>query len=130
MLHVKSLHSDFDAALVVGCDGGASVANPGLHVGNYTRDACDHPSAILGDGEELYRVSSLLGPRGPFHRYDALRIYHQLLYVLAARSMHCDTFAAGDIADDLFAVQRIAATGAIDHQILDAMNHNRVVAGD
>ena len=44
--------------------------------------------------------------------------------------MHRDTFATGDITDDLFAMQRIAATRAIDHQILDAMNHNRVVPGD
>src|SRR2546422_2956849 len=110
MLHVKHLHSDFDAALVVGRNRGAGVPNAGLHVGNGSGDAGDHTSAIFGDGEEFYRVSSLLGTRSPFYGDDALRIYHQLLYVLAARSMHCDTFAAGDIADDLFAVQRIAAT--------------------
>src|SRR6266851_5360259 len=42
--------------------------------------------------------------------------------------MNRDSFSASDIANDLFAVQRIAATRPRHHQIVDAAHNDRIVA--
>ena len=52
---------DEAATWVVGRDGGAHVADAGLHVGDGRGDAGEHPRAVLRDGEEFDGVGHRLG---------------------------------------------------------------------
>src|SRR6185369_7789177 len=127
VLHVEYLNRHFDVTTLVRGDRGARIANSGLHVGDRTRDARDHAGTVFSDRQKLHRVSRFLRPPRPFNVHDSLAIDHQLHHVLAARRMYGHALAARDIADDLFAVQRIAAARARHHQIVDAAYDDRVV---
>src|SRR6185295_6468004 len=54
-------------------------------------------------------------------------IDHQLRNVLATRGVNRYTFAARDVTDNVFAVQRVAATGPRHHQIVNATNDDRII---
>lgn len=58
-------------------------------------------------------VKLLAGTLSPFHLDAALGLVHQVLHVRARSRVHCDAFAAGNVADDRFAPDRVTATGAI-----------------
>ena len=58
----------------------------------------------------------------PFDIDLALDLVHQVLHVRADLRVHGDALAARDVADDRFPANRIAALGAIDHQVVDALN--------
>ena len=64
----------------------------------------------------------------PFDIDLALDLIHQVLHVGAVGRMHGDAFAARDISDDRFAANRIAALGAVDHQIVDTFDLDDEIA--
>src|SRR5262245_49376761 len=130
MLYIKNLDGDFDAAFLIGTDRGAGIANAGLHVRDGASDAGDHAGPVFRGRQKLDRIGRLFRLRGPLDRHDALGIDHQLLDVPANRRVHCHPFAAGYVADDLFAVQRVTATRTIDHQVFNSPHDDGVIARD
>ena len=64
------------------------------------------------------------------HLDPALRVVEQVDDVGARRRVHRHALAAGDVADDLLAVQRVATARTINHQILYAAHDDRIIAGN
>src|SRR5208283_5490883 len=58
------------------------------------------------------------GVASPFDGDPPFGLVHQIEHVSARLGVHGNTLAAGDIANDLFAANRIAATRAVHQQII------------
>ena len=124
MLDVKHLHGHLNVSLLVRSYRGARVANASFHIGNCASDAGNHAGAVFRYGQQLDRVSRLFRSSGPFDFNDPFPINHERGYVLTTLLMNGHTLSPGDITNNLFAVKRIAAAGACDHQIVNAAHHD------
>ena len=65
--------------------------------------------------QQLDSVGRVIRFSGPLYLNHPLRIDHQLHDVLTTLRVNGDALAARDVADDLFAMQRITTTRACHH---------------
>src|SRR6185312_2174009 len=75
------------------------------------------------DRERLFRIAR------PFHINPALGIVHQVLHIRTRSRMDGDALAAGHVTDDGVPANGVAAFGAIDHQVLDTADPDRIIVG-
>ena len=64
---------------------------------------------------------------GPLHVNLAFRLIHEIHDVGTIEAVNRHAFAAGDVADDGFAANRVTTTGAVDQQVALSGHANGVV---
>ena len=95
------------------------------HIGVFIRqnagELMQQPGPVVGMNDDAHRERIARIAR-PVDFDPALRIVHQILHVGTCARMHRDSLAPGDVADDGFAFDRIAALRPVDHDVVDAVN--------
>ncbi len=87
----------------------------------------EHAGPVVGVDDDAHREGVARRAR-PLHVDLALHVVHQVLHVGAIEGMHRHALAAGDVADDGFAADGVAALGAIDQQVVDALDLDDQIA--
>ena len=100
---------------------GFQAADIGLLVEQRGGELIQHARPVFGVDQQLHR-EALRGARA--HSTSILRStsYIRFCTLGQLQRMHRDALAARHVADDGFAANRIAALGAIDQQVVDALD--------
>src|SRR5260370_2169517 len=106
-----------DAAIVIGGALGFQAADVGVLVGQDARELIEHAGTIVGVDHDAHR-EGVLGGAGPLHFDFALHVVHQALYVRTHFGVYGHALAAGHVADDGLAANRIAALDAVHHEVV------------
>src|SRR3984893_887481 len=85
------------------------------------------PGTILGAYGELHRECGLASA-APFDGDTPLRLVHEVLHLGAHAGVHGDATAARDVADDFVAGDGVAALGAVNKQVVVALDDQRSFA--
>ena len=99
-----------------------------VDAGNLRTDVSQNSLAILDLNRQPDGVGGPVLPLVPLDRDPAFRVVQQIQDVRAGRRVNGDPLAAGHVADNLFAANRVAAARPEDHQIVDAVDGDLVVA--
>src|SRR5580692_1071116 len=123
---VENFKAGFDAGiLTVGA--ALEAAKIGPRSADDRSDFRQKSGAVLRPDGKLHREG-----RGafaaPLDGNAAFGLVHEVLHVRASAGVHRDAAAAGDVADDVVAGNRIAAFCAIDEQIVVAFDDQRSFA--
>src|SRR5258708_1131745 len=130
MLHIFDINHHVNSRLTVG-GAGLDVADIGVVVTDHGCELFQHSRAVVAKNSQLYRISGAtldyvaLGRLRPFHGDAPVGLIHQIIHVGAAHRMDGHTFAAGDITNNLFASNWIAAACAINQKIVITFDLDR-----
>src|ERR1035437_4579562 len=108
-----------DTAIVIGLGLGFEAADVGILAGEHAGELIEHAGTIVGVDHDA-DGKGVRGGAGPFDFDLALHVVEQALDIGAHTGMHGDAFAAGHVAHDGLAADRIAALGAVDHEVVEA----------
>src|SRR5262249_55791075 len=104
---------------------GAAVerADIGARFADDAGDFGQHAGTVLGANEQAHG-EGILARAGPVDGDASLGLIEQVLHVGAGGAVHRDAAAARDIADDFIPRNRVAALGAVDHQVVVATHEH------
>ena len=131
MAKVLSIDNEFNDGLAVVRLASVNAANIRVVVGDHSGKLLQHPGAVVAVNSHAHRealqMAVLLVRRArPLHVDAAVALVKQILHIRAAARMHRYAFAAGHVANNLFAANRIATSRAIHKQIVLALHFKRV----
>ena len=127
MFQVGNIQNDIDVGLAV-AGAGFNVADVGFGIADHGCDLFQHAEAVVAENGELYWVGagrSIIV--GPLHVNLAFRLIHEIHDVGTIEAVNRHAFAAGNVADDGFAANRVTTTGAVDQQVALSGDANGVV---
>ena len=110
------------------------AADVGVVVGDDGDQLLQHAGAVVAGDGDLDRIALRpacgIAYAGPLDIDAAVALVEQVLHIGTAAGMDGHAFAAGDVADDLFAANGVATSRAIDEQVVLALDLERVRAGE
>ena len=126
ILHIDS-HLDERVPCRIEFSLGFQTPNIRALIGKNRRDLVQQAGAIVCMNYQFYRER---GRRRAFpgHIDLALRLIEQVLHIGAELGVYGHAFAAGHVAHDGLSANRIAALGAINHQIVHPAHLDHAVA--
>src|SRR5690242_8367792 len=122
LLAVPHIESDFDPCANIFSTTFKSP-NVGARFADDASDGSEHSGPVFGDDAQSHREFSMRGA-GPLDGDPPVGLVQQVFNVGAVLAVDGDPSAAGDVADDVVAGNRIAALGAIDHQVVVASHYD------
>src|SRR5271156_1670406 len=107
---------------------GFDVADVGVGVADYGSDLFQHAEAIVTEKREFYGIGNGLAVfvAGPENVDAAFGFVEKISEVGTVNGVDGYAFAAGDVADDGLASDRITTFGAIDEQVALSANYDGI----
>src|ERR1035437_209597 len=126
--------NQFDDGFAVLVLADIDAADVGVVVGDNGDQFLQHAHAVVAGDGDLDRVALrpagvLAAHAGPFDIDAAVALVEQVLHVGTTARMDGHALAASDVADDLFAANGVATSGAVDQHVVLAFNLERIRAG-
>ena len=123
---VFGFNDKFDDGFAVVVVMDVDAADVGVVVGDDGGEFLKHAGAVVAvdrdfDGIAL-RTAAIFAYAGPLDGDAAVALVKQVLHIGAAAGVNGDAFAAGDVADDFFAADRVATARAVDEEIVLALD--------
>ena len=128
---VNGLDDEVDDGASVGGGVGGGGADVGAVVGDDGGELLEEAGAVVAEDGEFDGVglrlggsggSGVAGEWGPLDLDAAVGLVEEVLDVGTAAGVDGDAFTAGDVADDLFAADRVTTAGAVDEQVVLTFN--------
>src|SRR5271170_141123 len=125
-----ALVGDFETGFDAGVEfvwAAFEIADVGAGAADDSGDFGEQAGAVLGADGELYRERRS-AVAAPFDGDAAFRLIQQVLHVGTALGVHSHAASARNVADDFVAGNGVATFGAIDKQIVLALDDQRSFA--
>src|SRR6185436_3150093 len=106
VLHVADLHGHVDSSHLI-VDRGFDVADVGVDPGNLRAHVRENAFPILDLDRQTYRVRSAVGSFRPLDGNPPFGVIEQVQHVGTGGRVHGHALAASNVADDLFAANRV-----------------------
>src|SRR5580704_7429458 len=127
VLQVCDVEHDVDVGLAV-IGAGFDIADVGFGIADDGSDLLQHAEAVVAEYGEFHGIG--VGRAivlGPLDVDSPLRFIHQVHHVGTIERVDGDAFAAGHVADDGFAADRVTTACAIDQQVALSLDADGVV---
>src|SRR5579862_661722 len=127
MTHILGLDDELDDGLPILIAANLDATDIGVIVGDHGGQLLEHTGAIITEDRDFHGIALGMSIRGfaaarPLDVNPAIALVQQILDVWTAARVDCHTLSTGYVADDLLAADGIAASRAIDKQIILALH--------